>query len=136
MSTTVSPVTQVADEQVVNGEVFETSVGDQSRRYYPTVSDDPTLGLTEDVGLLVRLPNPANRDRTVTICSGVFSRGVVGAVRCLTDATSLDKNEKYLADRFGDSAGFAILMRVPVFRGDPATPDLTDPDVRLFEWPA
>jgi hypothetical protein len=128
------PVRQIEDEKVVDGEVFETGLGGETRRFYPTVSDDPTLGLTEDVGLLVRLPNPANKARTLSICSGVYSRGVVGAVRSLTDANVRDRNEEYLAERFGDAPGFAVLMRVPVFRGDPATPDLSDPDVRLFEW--
>lgn len=130
------PIQQVEDDEVADAEVFETTVGGEVRRYYPTLSDDPTLGLTEDVGLLLRLPNPANRARTLTICSGIYSRGVVGAVRSLTDANVRDRNEEYLAERFGDAPGFAVLMRVPVFRGDPATPDLSDPDVRLFEWSA
>jgi hypothetical protein len=65
----------------------------------------------------------------------VFSRGVLGAVRCLTDDKLRNQNEAYLASRFADSPEFSLLMKVPVLRGKVATPDLTKPDIRLYEWP-
>ena len=57
--------------------------------------------LAEDVGLLARVPNPLNSSRTLTICNGIHSRGVYGAVRSLTDAQLRDANERYIAANFG-----------------------------------
>ena len=68
--------------------------------------------LAEDVGLLARVPNPLNSSRTLTICNGIHSRGVYGAVRSLTDAQLRDANERYIAAHFGNSDSFAILMSV------------------------
>ena len=130
------PVRQVEDPSVEDGEVFEVSRGENAVRYFPTADDrDPSLGLTEDVGLFVRMPNPNNTAVTLTICNGVHSRGVLGAVRCLTDAHLRDRNEAYLASRFGDSDQFGILMRVPVMQGRTLTPQLHNANTRLFEWP-
>jgi hypothetical protein len=90
--------------------------------------------LVQDVGLLARLPNPYNRERTLTICNGVFSRGVVGAVQCLTDPELRKRNEEYIEQRFGTAEQFCILMRVKVVGGWAAPPDLTVRETRLFEW--
>jgi hypothetical protein len=60
---------------------------------------------------------------------------VFGAVRCLTDASVRDENEKYLSERFPDpDAEFAMLLRVPVVTNETLSPDLQNPDSRLFEW--
>ena len=126
------PVQQQAVAEVADGEVFV--VGDD--HFLPEVSDDPALGLVEDVGLLVRMSNPNNSNTTLTICNGVLSRGVLGAVRCLTDALVREQNEDYLSSRFAGASQFGVLMRVPVLRGNVATPDLTNPDMRLYEWAA
>ena len=56
-----------------------------------------------------------------------------GAVRCLTDASVREENERYLAERFPDGE-FAMLLRVPVVTNETLSPDLQDPDSRLFEW--
>jgi hypothetical protein len=86
-----------------------------------------------DVGYIVRRRSPYHTDRTLTICNGIHSRGVFGAVRCLTDKRVRDENERYLADRFpGDE--FALLVRVPVVTNETLSPDLRNPDSRLFEW--
>jgi transcriptional regulator with XRE-family HTH domain len=127
------PVRQVTDPKITDGEVFELIRGRERERFYP-VEEGP-LGLTEDVGLLVRMRNPINSARTLTICNGVYGRGVLGAVRCLTDQQIRDSNEAYLASRFGDSPNFGVLMRVPVMQRTTLTPDLNDANVRLFEWP-
>jgi hypothetical protein len=124
------PLRQVTGTGLVaDGDVF--ALGDVLDRFLPTETED--LGLVEDVGLLARLRNPYNRARTLTLCSGVFSRGVLGAVRSLTDDTLRDSNAAYLSERFANAEQFAILMRVPVLRGA-ITPDLQDSDVRLWEW--
>jgi transcriptional regulator with XRE-family HTH domain len=90
--------------------------------------------LEYDVALLARAPNPLNLAATVTIASGVFSRGTYGAVRALTDANLRGINEKYLSEHL-NLTDFWMLMHVPVF-GGPAgaqtlTPDLTRPFHRL-----
>lgn len=97
--------------------------------------------LEYDVALLGRFINPLNFTATVTICSGIFSRGTYGAVRALTDATLRGRNETYLADRFElqpkphEGAGFWMLIHVPVFAGPTGaltvTPDLSRPFHRL-----
>ncbi len=90
--------------------------------------------LEYDVALLGRFANPLNLSATVTLCSGIFSRGTYGAARALSDATLRGRNERYLAGRF-DLQNFWLLMHVPVFPGQAGaltlTPDLTRPFHRL-----
>ncbi|WP_028922036.1 helix-turn-helix domain-containing protein [Pseudonocardia acaciae] len=129
------PIAQVADpDKVPSGEIF---VVDGSERFYPIWEREEGSpdDLIEDVGFLARLPNPFNLKRTLTICNGVYSRGVLGAVRCLTDARVRDANEAYLADRF-PSGRFAVLIRVPVVSNETLSPDLQNPQARLYEWPS
>ena len=73
------------------------------RRFMPEWYDEPEKNLREDVGLLARAPNPLNSNRALIICNGVHSRGVLGAVRSLTDAKLRDSNEKYIARNFSRS---------------------------------
>jgi hypothetical protein len=126
------PTRQVPAPEIADGEVFEVD-GDPVTYFGPSFVDDPPR-LVEDVGLFVRTPNPANVSRTLTICSGVFTRGVYGAVRCLTDSPARFGNYEYLASRFGSARTFGLLMKVQVFDHATATPDLTNPDNRLHEW--
>jgi hypothetical protein len=65
-------------------------------------------------------------DRTLTICNGIHNRGVLGAVRCLTDAAVRGHNEKYLADRFPEGE-FAILLRERVVGDMSLSPHLEIP---------
>ena len=97
--------------------------GESEQRFYPTWAPDDETELIEDVALLARVPNPFNGSRTLTICNGIHSRGVLGAVRSLTDARVRDANEAYLADRF-PKGEFALLLRVPVVQGQALSPDL------------
>ena len=90
--------------------------------------------LIEDVGLLARVPNPLNANRTLTICNGIHSRGVYGAVRSLTDAEMREGNEKYISTNFGDAQSFAILMSVKVIKNKAMTPDFNSHDVVLYQW--
>ncbi len=126
------PVRQAEDPKAPDGEIF-TMRDDESTRFVPTL--DPSLGLTEDVGLLARIPNPNNSATTLTICSGGYTRGVLGSVRCLTDRQMAPSNESFLATRFHGLNSFGLLMRVPVLGTMAAPPDLQNPENRLYVWP-
>jgi transcriptional regulator with XRE-family HTH domain len=129
------PVGQLNDPKVTTGEVFSARVGEKSQIFYPSWSPDDPDQLTEDVALLARLANPFNVSRTLTICNGIHSRGVLGAVRALTDARLREPNENYIAERFPDGE-FALLLRVPVVNGQALSPDIRNSHNRLWEWPA
>jgi hypothetical protein len=128
------PVEQREDPAVEFGEIFITKAADAERKYLPTrlMTDPPEL--IEDVGLLARMPNPLNSSRTLTVCNGVHSRGVYGAVRSLTDSQLRDSNEQYIADNFPDPK-FCILMRVQIIEGRALTPDFKSPGTVLYQWP-
>ncbi|MBA2324143.1 MAG: helix-turn-helix transcriptional regulator [Pseudonocardiales bacterium] len=129
----VLPITQVNDPELKTGEIFV--VGEESR-YDPIwapADEEGNRRLKEDVAFLARLRNPFNVSRTLTICNGVHSRGVYGAVRCLTDRRVSEENERYLADHFPE-AEFALLLRVKIVSGETVSPDLQNPGMRLFEW--
>ncbi len=129
------PVKQVEDENVEDGEVFEIEREGRKRRFLPTfLEGDPALGLIEDVALFARMPNPNFPQRTLTVCNGVFARGVLGAVRILTDAQLREANETYLRSRFGNRSEYGLLLRVPVFGREISTPDLSSDYHRLFVW--
>ncbi|SFS96410.1 helix-turn-helix domain-containing protein [Saccharopolyspora flava] len=123
------PVRQIEVDDVGQGEIFE--VADEGRQYRPTLHGDR---LIEDVGLLARFPNPYDARRSLTLCSGVFTRGGFGAVRCLTDPLLRARNHEILRSRFGDSGNFGMLMRVPVVRNATATPDLSNPGTWIRSW--
>ena len=122
------PIAQVEVEEF-DGEVFEVD----GVRYEPEFEGNQ---VTEDVGLIARVPNPHNSDRTLTVCSGVFTRGVYGAVRALTDRRLRDANAEFLRLHHSDSNGFALLTRVRVAKGEVVTPDLRVVGNRLHEWSA
>jgi len=113
---------EAIDPEQLKAEQTEDAWGDGRRR-----------DLVEDVALLARMRNPFNHHRSVTICNGVYSRGVLGAIRALTDGAVRERNEAYIADRF-PSGSFALLMQVPVVNGDAISPDLEIPGYRLYEW--
>jgi hypothetical protein len=130
------PIEQIEHPLVKNGEVFRLrkAMDLEEATFFPVTEDvDDRTEMVEDVALLARLPNPFNVRRTLTICNGIHSKGVVGAVLTLTDETVRPANEAYLAERF-PSGDFAMLVRVPVVDGQVLAPDLQNPDSRLFEW--
>lgn len=129
------PVRQVEDETVKTGEIFVAEVDGEERRFLPEWGDADHTNLVEDVGFLARVPNPLNSGRTLTICNGIHSRGVFGAVRSLTHARLRDGNERYISANFGNSDSFIILMRVPVIERETMTPDFNNPDGILYQWP-
>ncbi|MEU8225928.1 helix-turn-helix domain-containing protein [Kribbella sp. NPDC048915] len=149
------PIRQMSVPDLADGEIFRSRDGREYRPVWeerknsdeeaPTAEEleteqaqDAWKGgtpreLVEDVALFARLPNPFNRSRTITICNGVYSRGVLGSVRMLTDDAVRERNESYLANRFPGGV-YGLLTRVPVINGEAVTPDLEIEDNRLFEW--
>jgi len=132
---TSQPVRQIGDPEVQTGEIFVVERNGTKERFLPKWADDGTT-LIEDVGLLVRTPNPLNSNRSLIICNGIHSRGVLGSVRALTDARLRDSNEKYIVENFADPSNFAILMRVSVIAGQAMTPDFHAPNCVLYQWPS
>jgi hypothetical protein len=134
-ATSQVPIEQTTVDDYQTGEIFSVKKPDgEIATFYPDYED---LGegkeLIADIGYLARLRNPFQHSRTLAICNGIHSRGVFGAVRCLTDARVREANERYLAERFPDGE-FAILLRVPVVENQTLSPDLHDPSARLYEW--
>jgi hypothetical protein len=128
------PIAQVASPEQ-KSDPFTVEVGGSTQVFESQWEGEGTeRELAEDVAFLARLPNPFNQSRSMTICNGVHSRGVLGAVRCLTDARVRTANENYLAERFPDGR-FALLLRVPVVSNETLSPDLQNPHTRLYEWP-
>lgn len=127
------PISQFEVSDLKTGEILKAS-GPGGQEFYPQFEDRGNgPELVEDVGLLTRLRNPFNHSRTITICNGIHSRGVLGAVRALTDLNVREQNEEFLANRFPDGE-FALLLRVPVVHGEAISPDLDNPYNRLYEW--
>jgi transcriptional regulator with XRE-family HTH domain len=124
------PIAEERDESWV----FHCSVDGEQREFES--KNAKNRALLEDVGLVARGPHPNVPDRTVTILGGITSRGVHGAALCFTDGHVKDTNERYLNATFGDTDAFCILMRVPVRLAAALPPNLTDPDIRLYEWSA
>jgi hypothetical protein len=136
------PIRQVKSEEIQTGEVFEIdSDYHRGAQFKPRWQDDnpgtlenPGI-LIEDVAMLARLPNPYNALRTLTYCNGIHSRGVIGAVRCLTDEDVRDDNENYLKENFFESDRFVLLVRVQVVGSQTISPSLKNPGTILFQWP-
>jgi hypothetical protein len=130
------PITQVEHPDLDSGEIFIANVDGEPREFWPQWRDvgEGKRELTEDVGLLARVPNPLNGSRTLTICNGIHSRGVYAAARTLTDAEFRGGNERYISDTFGDVEAFGILMSVKVIENQTITPDFSTPGVVLYQW--
>jgi hypothetical protein len=91
-------------------------------------------GLPEDVAMFARTPNPNNVNRTMTICTGVFSRGVCAAVQILVDNELSGTNESELNRRCGLTDSYGVLFRVPVYGTTTSVPDLRNEDLVLHTW--
>lgn len=124
------PIRPVRDDDVPDGEVFEVIDGEQ--RFRPVLND--TGHVTEDVGLFLRTRSKLNRDRTLTICSGVYTRGGYGAVRALTDVALRRPNTAALVELAKDQPTFGLLMRVVTFGRRVITPDLRDEGNHLLAF--
>jgi transcriptional regulator with XRE-family HTH domain len=90
--------------------------------------------LEYDIAVLARRQNELNLSASLTICSGIFSRGTLGAVRAITDAKLRTRNEQWLYENV-DPDDFWMLLRVPVFPNPngarTVTPDLEREFLRL-----
>lgn len=129
------PVKQVDDPLLKSGEIFVADVEERKQQFWPKWADEEgKKELIEDVGFLARVPNPLHASSTLTICSGIHSRGVYGAVRTLTDLKMRDSNEKYISTNFAGARSFAILMSVKVIKNEATTPDFNTPGVVLYKW--
>lgn len=95
-------------------------------RALPTVLGQGTdqEQVVEDVGLFVRAANPNNPNTDITICSGIFTHGVLGAVRLFTNPRVAGENTEVIRERLGQTTNFAVLFRVNVIGGRVATPRL------------
>jgi len=113
--------------------VFICRVGEETRKF-ESLHDNGVL--TQDVGLIARGPHPIIPGGTVTLLSGITSRGVHGAALCFIDSHLRETNERYLEDTFGDTDSFCILMNVPVQNGAALPPNLWRDNTRLYEWSA
>jgi hypothetical protein len=128
------PITQKDVDDLKDGDIFRVKSVDGEQSFYPEYGDmGEGKELIADVAYLARLRNPFRGSHTLTICNGIFAKGVFGAVRCLTDTNVRETNEQYLADRFPQGE-FAMLIRVPVVGNETLTPDLQSPSTRLYEW--
>jgi transcriptional regulator with XRE-family HTH domain len=109
-------------------------VGEETRTFTSTRDDEGNL--VQDVGLIARSPHPIIPGATVTLLSGITSRGVHGAALCFVDSHVRDTNERYLEAAFGNVESFCILMNIPVQNNIALPPNLWREGARLYEWSA
>ncbi len=115
--------------------LFKCTVGEETREFR-SARDEEGRTLVRDVGLIARSPHPIIPGGTVTLLSGITSRGVHGAALCFIDSHLRDTNERYLESAFGNVESFCILMNIPV-QNDVALPlNLWRENTRLYEWSA
>lgn len=114
--------------------LFKCSNGAEQRQFSLSRDDGETL--VQDVGLIARGPHPIIPGGTVTLLSGITSRGVHGAALCFIDSHVRDTNERYLESAFGNVESFCILMNIPVQNDVALPPNLWRENTRLYEWSA
>jgi hypothetical protein len=120
-----------ADDPGDQGKIVVCDPSNGEREFQFALDKDE---LVEDVGFFIRGENPSAPRRTLTICSGITSRGVLGVTRCFIAPEMRHRNSEYLSSRFPHGSTYCIVMRVPVVNKDPLTPDLSKDENRLFEW--
>jgi len=114
--------------------LFRCSIGEEKREF--TSTRDNEGNLVQDVGLIARGPHPIVPGGTVTLLSGITSRGVHGAALCFIDSHVRDTNERYLESALGNVESFCILMNIPVQNDVALPPNLWRENTRLYEWSA
>jgi transcriptional regulator with XRE-family HTH domain len=121
-------------EEIPNTEthLFRCTIGDETRELTSTRDDRGTL--VQDIGVIARGRHPHVPERTVTVLSGITSRGVHGAALCFIDSRVKDTNKQYLKDAFGNTDTFCMAMRIPVSNNVALPPNLWREGVRLYEW--
>jgi transcriptional regulator with XRE-family HTH domain len=114
--------------------LFKCTVGEETREFKSTRDEEGTL--VQDVGMIARRPHPIIPGGTVTLLSGITSRGVHGAALCFVDSHVRDTNERYLESAFGNVESFCILMNIPVQNDVALPPNLWRENTSLYEWSA
>jgi transcriptional regulator with XRE-family HTH domain len=114
--------------------LFRCTVKEEMREFRSCRDDDGIL--VQDVGLIARSPHPIVPGGTVTLLSGITSRGVHGAALCFIDPHVRDTNERYLDSAFGNAESFCMLMNIPVQNEIALPPNLWRENTRLYEWSA
>lgn len=114
--------------------LFTCSVGEETREFRAKRDDEGNL--VQDVGLIARGPHPIIPGGTVTLLSGITSRGVHGAALCFIDTHVRDTNERYLESAFGHAESFCLLVNIPVQNDIALPPNLWRENTRLYEWSA
>ena len=84
--------------------LFRCSIGEETREFMSARDDEGNL--VQDVGLIARGPHPIVPGGTVTLLSGITSRGVHGAALCFIDSHVRDTNERYLENTLGNVESF------------------------------
>jgi hypothetical protein len=112
--------------------LFRCTVGDEARELRSSRDDRGVL--VQDVGVIARGPHPVVPERTVTLISGITSRGVHGSALCFIDSRVRDTNEQYLKEKFGNTDAFCIAMKIPVRNKVALPPNLWREEVRQYEW--
>lgn len=129
------PVVQTSSDDEPDRGSFDVLDEEPGRSFRPRlISVGDTLRLVEDVGHFVRAPNPLDRQRTLTICNGIFSGGVYGAACALTDIRFRDRNAEYLNKSLTVKETVSILCRVQIALGRVMTPDWTAAGTVLHQW--
>lgn len=129
------PVQQISsDDDPTRG--YFCAADNPDKRFQPSFAKQENGDiLTQDVGHFLRAPNPLNLERSVTVCNGMFSRGVYGAVRTLTDRSFRQRNSDHLDATFAGARAFSLLFQVRMLNpGVVATPDWTAPETVLHTW--
>ena len=123
----VLPVAQPAGETYV----FECTVGEEKRTFKSLYVGGV---LTQDIGLIARVPHPIMPEKTITVLSGITSRGVHGAMLCFADWHVKDENERYLQETFGNTEAFCVLMNIPIANNMALPTNLWLENARVYEW--
>jgi hypothetical protein len=125
-----NPVTRTF-MHLLNLPIEQRSAAEGEVGYFTTPDGTPVLPtvigqsqVIEDIALFVRAVNPTNPDTDVTICTGVYTYGVYGAVQLFTNPRLAADNIRAVHDRLGQARGFALLVRVRVIDGRVPTPRL------------
>ncbi len=126
------PLPQAEPIPGTDSHVFKCRVGDEEREFTSTRDEEGVL--VEDIGLIARGEHPVAPGHTVTMLSGITSRGVHGTALGFTNRHVRDENEEYLQNAFGNANAFCIVMRVLVIQNTALPPNLSRDDVRLYEW--
>lgn len=114
------------EQRIRHDEKPESFVLPDGSEAEPTVVDfaDGEQEVIEDVGLFVRATNPMNPDADITICTGGYTAGVLGAVRIFTHPDTTTANIDVVRDRLGQLTNFYVLFKVPVVNGRVPPPRL------------